>query len=101
MIGSFLIFLREAIEGSMIISIMLAYLAGAGRRDLFRWVLGGVAAALVMAAGVGVLLYVLVRDAFVGSTAQTWFETGTFLVAVVILTSMTFWMKTNSRNLSR
>lgn len=101
MIGSFLIFLREGIEGSMIVSIMLTYLSSAGRRDLFRWVFAGVGAALAGAAIGGVVLYVLVKDSFVGSTAQTWFETVTFLVAVVILSYMTFWMKNHSRGLSK
>lgn len=101
MIGSFLIFLREAIEGSLIISIMLTFLAAAGRRDLFRWVFAGVGAALLAAAAVGTLLYVLVRGSFVGSTAQTWFETITFLVAVILLSYMTFWMKSHSRSLSK
>jgi high-affinity iron transporter len=100
MLGSFLIFLREGIEGSMIVAIMCAYLAGAGRRDLFRWVFAGVGAALAASLLGGVALYAVAKDAFIGSTAQTWFETGTFLLAVVVLTYMTFWMKRHSRTLS-
>ncbi len=100
MIGSFLIFLREGIEGSMVVSIILTYLASAGRRDLFRWVFGGVLAALVGSAIAGIGLYVFVKDTFIGSTAQTWFETGTFIVAVLVLTYMTFWMKEHGRSLS-
>ncbi len=100
MIGSFLIFLREGIEGSMIVSIILTYLASAGRRDLFRWVFAGVGAALAGSALVGVVLYLAAKDAFVGSVAQEWFETVTFLIAVCILTYMTFWMKQHSRSLS-
>lgn len=99
-LGSFLIFLREGIEGSMIIAIMCAYLASAGRRDLFRWVFAGVGAALAGATLAGVALYAVAKDAFIDSTAQTWFETGTFLLAVVVLTYMTFWMKGHSRSLS-
>jgi high-affinity iron transporter len=100
MLASFLIFLREGIEGSMIISIMCAYLAGAGRRDLFRAVFAGVAAALILSAMVGVAMYVVAKDAFIGSDAQTWFETITFVLAVTVLTYMTFWMKAKSRNIS-
>lgn len=100
MLGSFLIFLREGIEGSMIVAIMCAYLAGSGRRDLFRWVFAGVGAALAAALAGGVALYAIAKDAFIDSTAQTWFETGTFLLAVVVLTYMTFWMKRHSRTLS-
>jgi high-affinity iron transporter len=99
-IGSFLIFLREGIEGSMIVAVMLTYLASAGRRDLFRWVFAGVGGALVASAAVAVVMYIVVKSSFVGSTAQTWFETVTFLLAVIILTYMTFWMKRHSRTLS-
>ncbi|MFN2466232.1 MAG: FTR1 family protein [Candidatus Dormibacteria bacterium] len=101
MAGSFLIFLREGIEGSMICAILLTYLAAGGRRDMFRWVLGGAAVSLVGSALVGVGLYALVRSDFVGSQAQAWFETGTFSLAVVVLTYMTFWMKRHARKISR
>ncbi len=84
----------------MIVTIMCAYLAGNGRRDLFRYVFLGVGAALVASALVGVALYAAIKDTFINSTAQTWFETGTFLLAVVMLTYMTFWMKRHSRTLS-
>jgi high-affinity iron transporter len=98
--GSFLIFLREGIEGSMICAILLSFLAACNRRDMFRWVLGGAFAALAGSALVGVGLYAMARSSFVGSRAQTWFETVTFAVAVVVLTYMTFWMKRNARRLT-
>lgn len=100
MLGGFLIFLREGLECSMIISIMCAYLNAAGRRDLFRPVFAGVAAAIVLAAAVGGVLYAIARDAFIDSAEQAWFETGTFVLAVIVLTYMTFWMKRNSRTIS-
>ncbi|MEA2681989.1 MAG: high-affinity iron transporter [Chloroflexota bacterium] len=100
MAGSFLIFLREGIEGSMICAILLTYLAAGGRRDMFRWVLGGAGVALAGSAVVGGALYILVRSDFVGSRAQAWFETITFAMAVVVLTYMTFWMKRHARRLS-
>lgn len=101
MFGSFLIFAREGIEGTLICAILLTLLAAAGRRDLFRSVLLGAAAAVVVAAGVGVVLWTVSRDAFVGSTAQTWFETVVFLVAVAVLTYMTFWMRRHARTMGR
>ena len=100
MAGSFLIFLREGIEGSVICAILLSYLAAGNRRDMFRWVLGGAFAALAASAVFGVGIYALARSSFVGSRAQTWFETVTFAVAVVVLTYMTFWMKQHARHLS-
>jgi high-affinity iron transporter len=98
--GSFLIFLREGIEGSMICMILLTYLAAGGRRDLFRWVLGGAATALMISALAGTVLYLGIKSEFVGTTRQTWFETGTFALAVVVLTYMTFWMKRHARRFS-
>ncbi|MGH2410278.1 MAG: FTR1 family iron permease [Chloroflexota bacterium] len=100
MLASLLIFLREGIEGSMIVTIMCTYLIKAGRRDLVRVVLLGSLAALACSAVAGVGIYAMARDSFIGSTVQTWFETGTFVLAVVVLTYMTFWMRRNSRSLS-
>ncbi len=100
MAGSFLIFLREGIEGSMICAILLTYLAAGGRRDLFRWVLAGAAVAVGASALVGVGLFMTIRSGFIGSQQQTWFETGTFGLAVVVLTYMTFWMKRHARRLA-
>ncbi len=47
------------------------------------------------------MLWVVTRDAFIGSNAQAWFETGVFAVAVTVLTYMTFWMRRHSRNMGR
>src|SRR5437588_836659 len=93
MIPSFLIFLREGIEGSLIISLMCAFLAANRRRDLFRYVFLGVVGAVAGSCVFGVVLYALAKDSFIHSSAQTWFETVVFLLAVVTLTYMTFWMK--------
>ncbi len=100
MLSSFLIFLREGIEGCMIITIMCTYLAAVGRRDLMNWILAGAGAALLGSAAVGTAIYLIAADAFVGSRAQLWFETATFGLAVVVLTYMTFWMKSNARRIS-
>jgi len=101
MLGSFLIFAREGIEGTLICAILLMFLGSAGRRDLFRWVFAGAGAAVVLASIVGVVLWIVTRDAFVGSTAQAWFETVVFAVAVVVLTYMTFWMRDHARTFGR
>ncbi|MHB8488261.1 MAG: FTR1 family iron permease [Candidatus Dormibacteria bacterium] len=101
MVGSLLIFAREGIEGTLICSILLTYLASAGRRDLFRFVFLGAGSAVVLAVVAGVLLWIVSRDAFINSTAQAWFETGVFAVAVAVLTYMTFWMRRHSRSMGR
>jgi high-affinity iron transporter len=93
------IFLREGVEASMIVAILLAYLNRMGLRKYFRDVFIGVGAALVLAAGGGVVAYETIR-AYDGSTVQTIFETVTYLVAAVALTYMTFWMRNHARGLS-
>jgi high-affinity iron transporter len=100
MLATLVIFLREGVEASMIVAILLAYLNRIGRRDHFRDVLIGVGAALLLATGGGVLAYETIRS-YDGSRVQTIFETATFLVAATVLTYMTFWMRNHARTLSR
>lgn len=100
MAAVFVIFLREGVEASMIVSILLAYLDRIGRREHFRDVLAGVGAALALAAGGGVAAYLTIR-AYAGSRVQTIFETATYAVAAVVLTSMTLWMAGHARTISK
>jgi high-affinity iron transporter len=101
-IGSLLIFAREGLEGTLICSILLTYLASAGRRDLFRYIFLGAGLAVVLATAAGILLWVTLHGSgYINSTGQTWFETGVFAVAVIVLTYMTFWMRRHSRDMGR
>jgi high-affinity iron transporter len=99
-LGTLVIFLREGIEASMIVAILLAYLNRSGNRRYFRDVWAGVAAALLLAAAGGVIAYTTIRQ-YDGSRVQTIFETVTYLVAAVVLTYMTFWMQGHARGLSK
>jgi high-affinity iron transporter len=98
-IPTFVIFLREGIEASMIVAILLAYLQRIGQRRHFRDVFSGVAAALVLTLGGGVAAFFLIRQ-YEGSNVQTYFETATYLLAAVILTYMTFWMQRHAKGLA-
>jgi high-affinity iron transporter len=101
-IGSLLIFAREGLEGTLICSILLTYLASAGRRDLFRYIFLGAGLAVLLAIAAGILLWVtLGGSGYINSPGQSWFETGVFAVAVCVLTYMTFWMRRHSRNMGR
>lgn len=100
MAAVFVIFLREGVEASMIVSILLAYLDRIGQRRHFRDVLAGVGAALLLAAGGGVAAYLTIRT-YAGSRVQTIFETATYAVAAVVLTGMTLWMASHARTLSK
>ena len=100
MLATLVIFLREGVEASMIVAILLAYLNRIGQREHFRDVFIGVGAALLLAAGGGVAAYYTIRS-YDGSRVQTIFETVTYLVAATVLTYMTFWMRKHARSLSK
>ena len=98
MLATLVIFLREGVEASMIVAILLAYLNRSGQRRHFRDVFAGVAAALVLAAAGGVVAYLTIKT-YAGTRVQTIFETATYLLATVLLTYMTFWMRSHARGL--
>lgn len=100
MLATLVIFLREGVEGSMIIAILLAYLNRIGRRDHFRDVFIGVGAALILATAGGAVVYATIRS-YNGSRVQTIWETATYLLAASVLTYMTFWMRKHARSLSK
>ncbi|HYB18166.1 MAG TPA: FTR1 family protein [Streptosporangiaceae bacterium] len=100
MLATLVIFLREGVEASMIIAILLAYLNRIGHREHFRDVFVGVGAALLLATAGGVVAYETIRS-YDGSRVQTIFETITYLVAATVLTYMTFWMRNHARSLSK
>ena len=100
MLATLVIFLREGVEASMIVAILLAYLNRIGRRDHFRDVFAGVGAALVLATAGGVIAYETISS-YDGSRAQTIFETFTTCSRPACLTYMTFWMRNHARSLSR
>jgi high-affinity iron transporter len=100
MLATLVIFLREGVEASMIIAILLAYLNRIGRRDHFRDVFIGVGAALILATAGGAVVYETIRS-YNGSRVQTIIETATYLLAAGVLTYMTFWMRKHARSLSK
>ena len=99
MAATFVIFLREGIEASMIVAILLAALDRMGHREHFRDVILGVAAAMVLMLVGGVAAYLTIRD-YAGSRVQTIVETVTYLVAAAMLTYMTFWMRRHAATMS-
>lgn len=99
MLATFVIFMREGIEASMIVAILLSYLDRIGQRRHFADVLFGVGAALALAGGGGVAAYYTLH-AWEGTRVQTIFESATYLLAAVVLTYMTFWMRNHARSIS-
>jgi high-affinity iron transporter len=99
-IPSFVIFLRESLEASMIVAILLAYLKRTNQRERFRDVWTGVGAAMVLILAGGIAAYFWIRH-YSGSNVQRYFETVTYLLAAAFLTYMTFWMHKNARTMSK
>ncbi len=99
MIATFVIFLREGIEASMIVAILLSYLDKIGQRQRFRDVFWGIASAFVLILCGGIAAYFLI-DHYNGSNVQAYFETSTYLLAAGFLTAMTFWMSKHARTMS-
>ena len=100
MVAAFILFLREGLEASLIVSILFAALRQLGQLHQARAVWTGILLAILGSLAGGVAIYITVRE-YDGSTFQTVFETITYLLAVVLLTTMTFWMQKNSRNLKK
>ena len=97
MLVAFLIMLREGIEASLIVGIIASYLAQTGRRRYLGAVWAGVAVAVALCAVVGVGLWT--ASAEFPQKQQELFETIVAVVAVGILTSMVFWMKSAARSI--
>ncbi len=100
MLPTLVIFFRESLEASLIVGIILAYLARVGRPDQVRAVWAGVGVAVMLDLAIGLLTYHVIRQ-YDGSRVQSVLEGSTYLVATGMLTYMSFWMKEQSRDLKR
>jgi high-affinity iron transporter len=96
---SLLVTLREGIEIALVVTILLGYLRNINQKRHFREVWIGVAAAVVLALGLGIGLEVASRE-MSGRMLEA-FEGFTMLFAVAVLTWMVFWMKRQSAGISR
>ena len=90
--------LREGIEAALVIGIILGYLMKVQRADLKRYVYGGTAGAVLASAGVAGVLFALAIE-FQESTAEALFEGFAIILAVLVLTSMIFWMMRASKSI--
>jgi high-affinity iron transporter len=97
MFANYLIGLREGLEASLVVGILVAYLVRTGNRGRLRSVWLGVLIAVGVSLAFGALLtFTSQRMSF---TAQEAFGGFMSLIAVGFVTWMVFWMKKASRNL--
>ncbi|SDQ49581.1 iron uptake transporter permease EfeU [Quadrisphaera sp. DSM 44207] len=97
MIANLLIGLREGLEATIVVSILIAFLVKTGRRDRLRPLWAGVAAAVLLALGVGGGL--TLASKVLTFEAQELLGGILSVVAVVFVTWMVFWMKGAARHL--
>jgi high-affinity iron transporter len=98
-LGNFLIGLREGLEASLIVSILIAYLVKSERRREIRFVWWGVAAAIALVVAVFAVITIVFdqlsfkAQEIVGGTMS--------IIAVGMVTWMIFWMRRTARHLKR
>ncbi len=97
MLAPFLIMLREGLEAALITGIIATYLRQTGRTGWMPMVWIGVFLAIAMSLFVGAGLQLV--SAEFPQKMQELFEAGVGLVAVVVLTSMVFWMRKAARSI--
>ena len=97
MFSNFLIGLREGLEASLVVGILVAYLVRTGHRDRLRPVWLGVGVAVAASLAVGAALTFTSRS--LSFQAQEAFGGFMSLIAVAFVTGMVFWMRRQSRAL--
>ena len=97
MLSNFLIGLREGLEASLIVAILVAYLVKRGEHESLRKLWIGVGAAIVLALGFGAFLQLTSQT--LSDTAAETFGGVTSIIAVILITWMIFWMASHARTL--
>ena len=94
MLPAFLIALREGVEASLVVGIILVYLSRTGRSQLARFVWYGVAAAAALSLAVAIALerWRISEDGFEGVM---------YLVAAAFVITMILWMNRVARHLKK
>ena len=99
MLANYLIGLREGLEASLVVSILVAYLVRVGRRDRLVVVGSGVALAVAMSVAFGAALTYTSTSLLQSGASQEAFGGICSLVAVALVTVMIFWMRRTARQL--
>lgn len=99
MLSTLLIALREGLEASLIISILLAYLVRTGKASLARFIWIGVSLAVALSFGLGAALSFTSRH--LSTRGEELFAGTTSLLSVAFVTAMVFWMRRTARGLGK
>jgi high-affinity iron transporter len=94
LLSAFLISLREGVEASLVVGIILVYLSRTGRQSLTKFVWYGVAAAAALSLAVAVALERW-------QVSQDGFEGVLLLVAAFFVVTMIIWMNRVARHLKK
>jgi len=98
-LASYLIGLREGLEVTLVVSILIAYLVKAGRRRGLFPLWAGVASAVVVAVLFGGLLTYTETTLLAATQSRELFDAISSVAAVVLVTWMIFWMRRTARRL--
>ncbi|MFF5140723.1 iron uptake transporter permease EfeU [Streptomyces sp. NPDC013157] len=97
MFSNYLIGLREGLEASLVVCILIAYLVKTGRTDALKPIWTGIAVAVLIAMGFGCLLEFGSQE--LTFQAQEALGGSLSVVAVGLVTWMVFWMRRTARHL--
>jgi high-affinity iron transporter len=97
MFANLMLGLREGLEASLIVGILIAYVVKVGRRDAILKIWLGVLAAVVVSIGLGVLLSVA-TEAF-GEAVEPLIAGFASIAAAAMVTWMIFWMANTAKNM--
>lgn len=100
MLATYLIGLREGLEATLVVSILLAFLVKSKRRDRLPQVWAGVGLAVVLSVFFGWLLSYTSTTLLQKYEHRELFEAVASILAVVFVTWMIFWMRRAARSIA-
>lgn len=97
MFANLMLGLREGLEASLIVGILIAYVVRVNRRDAILKIWLGVLAAIIVSIGLGILLTVATN--LMGPLAEPLIAGFASIAAAVMVTWMIFWMASTAKNM--